>query len=52
MLEFACARALDAVCPGGVLYIPERLAKIIPISQLHPTPVDDYPGYLQVKKEI
>ena len=52
MMEFACARALDAVCPGGVLYIPERLAKIIPISQLHPTPVDDYSGYLQVKKEI
>ena len=52
MLEFACAQALDAVRPGGVLYVPERLAKIYPISRLNPTSVDGHPGYLQVKKKI
>ena len=52
LLVIACARAWDAVKPGGVLYIPKSMATVYPVSRLEAVPVEEHPGYLRVFKEI
>ena len=52
LLVIACARAWDAVKPGGVLYIPKSMATVYPVSRLGAVPVEEHPGYLRVFKEI